>query len=275
MGDVRLLHPPFWLFPALLLTRDHIVGNMACAANSMEICGGPNGLSLYQLSSNLSSSVPLTSVVSSSTSALTSDLPSVVTTSSLLTSTITTVGNTTSSSMTVSTAVKAINSTTSFASASTTISTRPTFSYSSSATPSPTGPSTVPSIGSFAYIDCHTDNNVAARALFQWSTASNTMTVPLCASYCSAYTYFGVEYSSECKNPMWYRSTHQKANAHPGYCSNQLANTSTTATDGRCNMVCSGNTLQICGGPYGLTLYQATNNITVKNSSSRPFLCPR
>ena len=33
-------------------------------------------------------------------------------------------------------------------------------------------------------------------------------------------------------------------------------------------MVCSGNTLQICGGPYGLTLYQTTNNIAVKNSSS-------
>jgi hypothetical protein len=44
-------------------------------------------------------------------------------------------------------------------------------------------------------------------------------------------------------------------------------------------MVCSGNTLQICGGPYGLRLYQTTNNIAVKNSyfissSNSPSILP-
>src|SRR5256714_5767278 len=64
-----------------------------------------------------------------------------------------------------------------------------------------------------------------------------------------------------------YSSTY-KLTLCSGYCSNYLVNTSTIATDGRCNMLCSGNSSQICGGPYGLTLYQFTNGSTQSSSPS-------
>ncbi len=156
--------------------------NMGCAANSQELCGGPNGLSLYQLSSNTSSASNYSSSISISSS-----------TSGLLTAT-------TSSALS-------------------------TFSTASNSTPTATEPSLFPNIGSYAYVDSHTDNNLGARALEAQSTTSNSMTVTTCAAFCAGYTYFGIEYAQEC------------------YCGNQLMSRSTTATDERCSMTCSGNSM--------------------------------
>ncbi|EXJ67401.1 uncharacterized protein A1O5_09414 [Cladophialophora psammophila CBS 110553] len=100
----------------------------------------------------------------------------------------------------------------------------------------PTGPSIVPSVGNFQFVDCHTE--IPGRTLTGKAIASNGMTVQYCAGNCTGFTYFAVEYGQEC------------------YCGNGLGSGSVTATDGRCSMTCAGNSSTICGGPNGLSLYQ-------------------
>ncbi|EXJ88228.1 hypothetical protein A1O1_05158 [Capronia coronata CBS 617.96] len=112
-------------------------------------------------------------------------------------------------------------------------------------TPTPSGPLVVPTVGSFQYLDCHTEAT-NGRALAGKAVASNDMTLQYCAGNCTGPTYFGVEYGREC------------------YCGNTLAVGSVTATDGRCSMTCAGNSSTICGGPNGLTMYQ----FIVQSSSS-------
>ncbi|EXJ87033.1 hypothetical protein A1O3_03990 [Capronia epimyces CBS 606.96] len=105
------------------------------------------------------------------------------------------------------------------------------------AAPIPSGPSIIPNIGNFQYVDCHTEAT-NGRALSGKAVASSDMTVQYCAGNCTGFAYFGVEYGREC------------------YCGNSLAAGSATATDGRCSMTCAGNSSTICGGPNGLSFYQ-------------------
>jgi hypothetical protein len=57
------------------------------------------------------------------------------------------------------------------------------------------GPVHVPSIGSYQWIGCYTDaiGNRPLTALTE--TNYKTMSVEICASFCSAYNMFAVEYS--------------------------------------------------------------------------------
>ncbi|KAK0636226.1 WSC domain-containing protein [Bombardia bombarda] len=132
--------------------------------------------------------------------------------------------------------------------ASTAIGTSTSTTTTSSAAATNT-PSNVPTAGGFAFLECHSDL-VAARTLTGKNTQSGTLTVEVCAAYCDGYTYFGLEYSQEC------------------FCGNTLLASSTAATDGRCNMVCSGNPLQLCGGPDGLSLYKKVSSSSSSSSSS-------
>ncbi len=67
------------------------------------------------------------------------------------------------------------------------------------------------------------------------------MSVELCVAACHnmGYVYAGVENAAEC------------------YCDNALKNGGGPAPDGnaQCNMACTGNTTEICGGLYHLDLY--------------------
>ncbi|KAK1676777.1 WSC domain-containing protein [Colletotrichum godetiae] len=67
------------------------------------------------------------------------------------------------------------------------------------------------------------------------------MSVLQCTNACQAagYSLAGVEYSSEC------------------YCDSQLRNTGSSGFDG-CNMLCSGNSSEYCGGPNRINVYQAS-----------------
>ncbi|KIY03560.1 uncharacterized protein Z520_00251 [Fonsecaea multimorphosa CBS 102226] len=103
----------------------------------------------------------------------------------------------------------------------------------------PSGPTIPPTVGNFTYQSCYTD--IPGRALTAFALADNSITLQTCASNCTQYQYFGVEYGREC------------------YCGNTLGSGSVPATDGRCNMACSGNSSFMCGGPNGLTLYQILN----------------
>ncbi|KAK5999297.1 hypothetical protein QM012_005622 [Aureobasidium pullulans] len=316
---------------------------MPCAANSTQLCGGPNGLNMYQKSVSSSTSSSVSSTPSSSSSlytpsSSTAAFSSSTTSSSSVTSTSASISaspiiiagvsftveqDTTYSGTTISTlgrkrAVSDLNScmttcannaicagtafdgtfcsyysaidpnskvamigttfatvqnrssasssstVTSITSASTSlISSIPTSSSStglpltssgvtttssSSSTISltPTGPVAKPTVGSYSYQGCWKE--IGGRALQGKSFSNSSNSLEFCASFCAGYTYFATEYSSEC------------------YCSNTVSSLSSPATDGRCNMLCSANKLEYCGGPNGLSLYQY--NATLLSSSS-------
>ncbi|WWC68300.1 uncharacterized protein I206_102224 [Kwoniella pini CBS 10737] len=119
---------------------------------------------------------------------------------------------------------------------------------SSSASATPTGPVQPATVGSYSFVDCHSEATTG-RALASKTLASDSMTLELCASTCAGYTYFGVEYAREC------------------YCGNTFQAGSATVTDGRCSMVCMGNSLEYCGGSNGLSVYTFNNTVI---SSSAP-----
>lgn len=106
-------------------------------------------------------------------------------------------------------------------------------------------------LGNAMYLGCASEGN-GIRALGGSSTTSNSMTIQACASFCSAYALFGVEYSSQC------------------YCGNSLASSSVLNVTG-CNMYCSGSGSQLCGGPSRLNLFQNTA-YTVPSGSPTPSI---
>ncbi|CAG7847892.1 WSC domain-containing protein ARB_07867 {ECO:0000305} Flags: Precursor [Serendipita indica DSM 11827] len=113
------------------------------------------------------------------------------------------------------------------------------YQYGGTSTPPPPGPSVLPSYSGWSAQGCYIDS-VADRSLpvpLAVPGGPAAMTVQLCldAAYAAGYTYAGIEYASEC----WVGNTITVAQA----------------TDDRCNMLCNGNQMQICGGPNGLTLY--------------------
>ncbi|WPH02215.1 Hypothetical protein R9X50_00507000 [Acrodontium crateriforme] len=86
---------------------------------------------------------------------------------------------------------------------------------------------------------CYTEAT-NSRALTSASYTNNTgMTEESCISFCSSKSliYAGVEYSSEC------------------YCGNSFADGSTTAAITDCNMACSGNSTEACGGGNRLNVF--------------------
>lgn len=96
-------------------------------------------------------------------------------------------------------------------------------------------PSTLPN--GWSYAGCYLDST-SNRTLQGTSTSStSTMTDESCIAYCQQnnYIYAGTEYSNEC------------------YCDNSLS--STLESDADCNMGCSGNSSESCGGPNRLTVF--------------------
>lgn len=74
-----------------------------------------------------------------------------------------------------------------------------TATRTSSATPTPTGSLAVkPTVGDYTFVGCQTEAT-SGRALSGKAYADDTMTLELCATYCSGFTYFGTEYGRECE----------------------------------------------------------------------------
>ncbi|KAG9701393.1 WSC domain-containing protein, partial [Aureobasidium melanogenum] len=316
---------------------------MPCAANSSQICGGPNGLNMYQksISSSTSSSISSPTSTSSASSSITpssstatsssststlstasssasasaspvvvagvsftveqdisysgtvisnlaskraiSDLNSCMTTCANnaicvgtafdgtvcsyysgidLSSRVTMVGTTfatvqnrspissssAASSLTSSSSssMPSVSSSTSSTLSSLTSTGISTTTSSSTVSITPTGPVAKPTVGSYSYQGCWKE--IGGRALQGKSFSNSSNSLEFCASFCAGYTYFATEYSSEC------------------YCSNAVNSLSSPATDGRCNMLCSADKLEYCGGPNGLSLYKY--NATILSSSS-------
>ena len=70
----------------------------------------------------------------------------------------------------------------------------------STAVSTPTGPATVQSITGWSYVGCYTEGT-SDRALngLENPVSSNKNTVEVCGAACAGFTYFGVEYGSECE----------------------------------------------------------------------------
>jgi hypothetical protein len=73
-----------------------------------------------------------------------------------------------------------------------------TTATTSSAAPSSTVPTAPGTVGKFTFVGCQTEAT-GIRALSAVQLYDPNMTNEMCAAFCSAYTYFGTEYSQECE----------------------------------------------------------------------------
>ena len=118
-----------------------------------------------------------------------------------------------------------------------------TSTVSSTVAPTPTGPITVQKGVGFSYLGCYSDS-VNSRALVGLTNPGVAIQndVEKCASECTAFTYFGVEYGAEC------------------YCGNAIVGGSALVAGSTpdvtgCDMVCSGNATEYCGGSNRINMY--------------------
>ena len=209
--------------------------SMTCAGDSTSYCGAGNRLSVYVKngtnggsdSSGSSASISSSSVASSQTPSVDSPSSSAVSTqSSILPSVSSSVEPTSSTSGTTSTPI-------------------PTQTLATKET-----------VGSYTYQGCYTEAT-KARALTGASFYNYTaMTLEMCASSCSAFTYWGVEYGGEC------------------YCGNTLDATSVLAANQKdCSFTCPGDQYEYCGAGNRLDMYKLTSvSSSVGSSDSTPVL---
>ena len=119
--------------------------------------------------------------------------------------------------------------------------------------PSATGGPIVEQIaGNYVYLGCYEDNVNGIRALSALENPeSGALNTPdVCATACVGFQYMGVEYSGEC------------------YCDDVIYGNNTVAPGGNdptangCDMTCSGNSSEYCGGPNRLNMYILNPNAT-------------
>ncbi|EXJ54755.1 hypothetical protein A1O7_10096, partial [Cladophialophora yegresii CBS 114405] len=90
---------------------------------------------------------------------------------------------------------------------------------------------------SWSYAGCFTDT-VSPRTLPKWSTFNGRdVTNDACIAFCDSkgYPLAGTEYAGQC------------------FCGTEI--TSSQLGEDRCNMACTGNAGQMCGGPGTLTVW--------------------
>ncbi|QIW95400.1 hypothetical protein AMS68_000918 [Peltaster fructicola] len=92
----------------------------------------------------------------------------------------------------------------------------------------------------WTYTGCYNDNQGSRTLNGPYYGDGSGMNASTCVSFCASqnYVYAGTEYSSQC------------------YCGNSIAS-GLNQTDATCNMACSGNSAEVCGGPNLLTIYYA------------------
>lgn len=241
--------------PATSTAQDPTTCKMLCKGNSLQYCGGGSRLNMYEKKAVVSSSSVVASsstVVEPSSSAVvvpSSSAVEVPSSSAVVASSSSAAEVPSSSAVVVpsSSAVVEPSSSAVVAPSSSAVevpssspvvvpsSSAVVASSSSAAPPAATTPAVVQSVGEYSHIGCY--NEVSGRTLSAKRSANDLMTVQNCATFCSGYTYFGVEYGREC------------------YCGNSIPVTSTVQQSG-CNKLCAGNALQYCGGSSKLNVYQ-------------------
>ena len=212
--------------------------SMTCAGDKYEYCGAGNRLTVY-IRNGTEGSVSNLSTKSSSTSTLVSSTRAGSTSSRVSSTPVLTL---TSSPSSTRPASSTQSSTSSRSSTRQTTSSSSTSSRSSSTTPSlPTSTQTAPTIkstiGAYSYYGCQTEGT-NVRALSGASFYNYpSMTLEQCASNCSGFKYWGVEYGGEC------------------YCGNSFGAGSIAATENDCNFLCPGDNLEYCGAGNRLSVY--------------------
>jgi hypothetical protein len=93
-----------------------------------------------------------------------------------------------------------------------------------------------PGVGNYNFVGCYA--NSGGKTLSEKSITSNVMTVGVCADYCAAYPYFGLEFSAEC------------------YCGTKLNGKAGIVDPTQSNMPCKGSNSQYCGGSGKMQIYQ-------------------
>ncbi|KAI0840268.1 heme peroxidase [Hypoxylon sp. FL0890] len=111
--------------------------------------------------------------------------------------------------------------------------------YSTTASqPAPTATlAAKPTVSLYVRVGCYTEIS-GGRALTGAAYADDGMTLEMCASNCTGFTYWAAEYGREC------------------YCGNALDSLSTQVPDADCSMVCGGDRYEYCGAGMRLELYQ-------------------
>ncbi|KAE9365731.1 WSC-domain-containing protein, partial [Stipitochalara longipes BDJ] len=131
--------------------------------------------------------------------------------------------------------------------------------YHSLATP--TGPITVPSVGSCTWIGCYTEGTYT-RALNNLAIYDyNLMSPEICAAGCAGYDMFGVEYGGEC------------------YCGNVLQSGSNLVDPSDCHMPCDGTPNEYCGAGNRLDVYNcaspsSSSTVSGTATSTSPYVPP-
>jgi len=105
----------------------------------------------------------------------------------------------------------------------------------------------------WASLGCYSDN-VAARTLGVGMPVPGPLTIENCNNACfnGGYPLSGVEYSAEC------------------YCGSSFANGGAPTPPTDCNMVCAGNSSEVCGGPNRLNVYNYTGTNLPTNPNPPP-----
>ncbi|KAJ9667507.1 hypothetical protein H2201_002376 [Coniosporium apollinis] len=236
--------------PATSTAQDPTTCKMLCKGNSLQYCGGSSRLNMYEKKAAAASS----SVVASSSAVVESSSSAVVgpSSSAVMASSSSAVVESSSSAVVASSssAVEVPSSSAVVVPSSSAVvapSSSAVVASSSAAPPAATTPAVVQSVGEYTHIGCY--NEVSGRTLNAKRSANDLMTVENCATFCSAYTYFGVEYGREC------------------YCGNSIPVTSTVQLSG-CTKLCAGNALQYCGGSSKLNVYQKGGASSASSSAA-------
>ncbi|KAF5353807.1 hypothetical protein D9758_010585 [Tetrapyrgos nigripes] len=106
----------------------------------------------------------------------------------------------------------------------------------------PPPPQTIARVGNWVSLGCFTDGvNGAGRTLMhEMNLASNTIEACTTACFNAGFQFSGTEFADEC------------------YCDTKINTGGVQSTLTDCNMVCSGNSSEFCGGPNRLNLYNYT-----------------
>ncbi|KAF2711719.1 WSC-domain-containing protein [Pleomassaria siparia CBS 279.74] len=248
--------------------------NMPCKGSNSEYCGAGGVMQIYGLASTSSVQSTVSSTVKSAvsstvstevtkimSSALSSDVTTIPlnTDTSASTRTRTNIYTSTTSGLPTTSSAISSSSTTMASSTSSQSLTSSAISMTQSSTAaSQSGPTPTPSVGSYTYMGCWTDpiNLGYPHVLNTLPVLTNvtSMTPSLCASYCTDFATFGLEYSSEC------------------YCGPHPSVNSKKTNESDCNSPCTGDTKSICGAGYRLSLYTSLDPAKISTDPSPPAL---
>ncbi|KAG8628847.1 hypothetical protein KVT40_002712 [Elsinoe batatas] len=280
--------------------------NMRCAADQWQICGGPNGLSLYKYNETLALSSSTTSTTTtSSTTTTTSSLTTTTIVSTLTTTTSTSSLTTTSAgsppnfpvpsssltttSTTTSTSIIPTTTTTTTLPPTTTTTLSPTTTSTTSATPVPTTTTTTTTTPPPTTTASPTTTTAITTTLRTTTSSKPTPTVVPFIYNSTMGNYTSLGCYSEKPNaralPQLYYNTSmsvplcaQRAAtlkykyfgleyATECWMGNVLDSAAVPLNQTKCAMMCPGDQGTYCGAGISLQLYNLTSGVVVKSES--------